>query len=79
LNDNFTFDTPRGIINAKSKKTVSITFIPQLRFDFDINLVCIARQRLDKEVQAGLQAQQQFIDKTVEKSFITVQARGDYP
>lgn len=28
LNDNFTFDTPKGIINAKSKKTVSITFVP---------------------------------------------------
>ena len=54
LNDNFTFDTPKGIINAKSKKTVSITFIPNLRFDFDINLVCVAKQRLDKEVQAGL-------------------------
>jgi hypothetical protein len=50
LIENFSFDTPRGIINAKSKKMVSITFTPKLRFDFDINLVCIARQRLDKEV-----------------------------
>jgi hypothetical protein len=56
LNENFNFDTPRGIINAKSKKTVTITFTPQLRFDFDINLVCIAKQRLDKEVQQGLQS-----------------------
>jgi len=43
LNENFKFDTPKGIINAKSKKTINITFTPQLRFDFDINLVCIAR------------------------------------
>jgi len=27
-----------------------ITFKPQLRFDFDINLVCIARERMDKDV-----------------------------
>lgn len=51
LSENFQFDTPRGIINAKSKKTINITFKPQLRFDFDINLVCIARERMDKELQ----------------------------
>lgn len=28
LNENFHFDTPKGIINAKSKKTISITFKP---------------------------------------------------
>ena len=54
LAENFQFGTPKGIINAKSKKTISITFKPQLRFDFDINLVCIARERMDKEVQQGL-------------------------
>lgn len=50
LSENFQFDTPRGIINAKSKKSIMITFKPQLRFDFDINLVCIARERMDKDV-----------------------------
>lgn len=50
LNENFHFDTPKGIINAKSKKTISITFKPQLRFNFDINLVCIAREHMDKQV-----------------------------
>lgn len=50
LGENFHFDTPKGIINAKSKKMISITFKPQLRFDFDINMVCIARERMDKEV-----------------------------
>ena len=50
LADNFHFDTPKGIINARSKKTISITFKPQLRFDFDINLVCVARERMDKDV-----------------------------
>jgi len=28
LGENFHFDTPKGIINAKSKKTISITFKP---------------------------------------------------
>jgi len=51
LGENFHFDTPKGIINAKSKKMISITFKPQLRFDFDINMVCIARERMDKDVQ----------------------------
>ena len=50
LNENFHFDTPKGIINAKSKKTISISFKPQLRFDFDINLVCVAREHMDKDV-----------------------------
>lgn len=79
LFENFQFDTPKGIINAKSQKVVSITFNPQLRFDFDINLVCIARQRMDKEVQAGVQMNQSFVEKVIEKSYITVQAKGDYP
>jgi hypothetical protein len=67
------------MINAKSKKTISITFKPQLRFDFDINLVCIARQRMDKEVVQSVSMNQTFEEKMVEKSFITVQAQGDYP
>ena len=28
LSENFHFDTPKGIINAKSKKVISITFKP---------------------------------------------------
>lgn len=79
LSENFQFDTPRGIINAKSKKSIMITFKPQLRFDFDINLVCIARERMDKDVQQSILATQNHTEKIVEKSFITVQAKGDYP
>lgn len=51
LEDCFKFDNPKGLINAKSKKKVNITFKPTLRFDFDIHLVCIAREKLAKEVQ----------------------------
>lgn len=79
LNENFHFDTPKGIINAKSKKTISITFKPQLRFDFDINLVCVARERMDKDVQSNIMQSQNYVEQVTEKSFITVQAKGDYP
>ena len=54
-------------------------FKPQLRFDFDINLVCIARERMDKETLAGVTATSNYTEKIVEKSFITVKAKGDYP
>jgi len=73
LTENFQFDMPRGIINAKSKKTVSITFKPQLRFDFDINMVCIARERMDKDVQQSIaQTNTRYIETMSEKSYITV-------
>ena len=51
LDDCFKFDNPKGLINGKTKKKVNITFKPTIRFDFDINLVCIARERLAKDVQ----------------------------
>jgi hypothetical protein len=78
LGENFHFDTPKGIINAKSKKMISITFKPQLRFDFDINMVCIARERMDKDVLNKI-SHSKYEETVVEKSFITVHAKGDYP
>jgi hypothetical protein len=36
LDDNFKFDHPKGLINAKTKKKLNITFRPTLRYDFDI-------------------------------------------
>ncbi len=50
LQECFKFDQPKGLINAKSKKKVNITFRPTLRFNFDINLVCVARERMAKEI-----------------------------
>lgn len=50
LEDCFKFDHPKGLINAKSKMKVNITFKPTLRFDFDIHLVCVAREKIAKEV-----------------------------
>jgi hypothetical protein len=50
LSECFKFDQPKGLLNARSKKQVNITFKPTLRFNFDINLVCVAREKLAKEV-----------------------------
>lgn len=58
---------------------MSITFSPQLRYDFDINLMCVARERMDKDIQATVTSAKGYSEVVVEKSFITVQARGDYP
>lgn len=52
LNENFQFDMPTGIINAKSKQTISITFKPQLRYEFDIDMVCVARERMDENLKS---------------------------
>jgi hypothetical protein len=50
LDECFKFDNPKGLLNAKSKKKVNITFKPTLRFDFDIHLVCCAKEKLSKDV-----------------------------
>lgn len=63
-------------MNAKSKKKVNITFKPNLRFNFDINLVCVAREKLAKEVPTMGKTLKENI---VEKSFIKIRAMGDYP
>jgi ribosome-binding factor A len=78
LEDCFKFDHPKGLINAKSKKKVNITFKPTLRFDFDIHLVCIAREKLGKELQATL-TKNTKAENIVEKSFIKIHAMGDFP
>ena len=82
LNENFQFDMPKGIVNARSKKTISITFKPQLRYDFDITMVCIAKERLDKDVAATIKRSQggkRHQEVAVEKAMIDVKAKGDYP
>ena len=46
LQECFRFDNHEGIVNAKSKKKVSITFKPNQRFEFNTNLVCVARDKM---------------------------------
>ena len=73
LDDCFKFDHPKGLINAKSKKKVNITFKPTLRFVFNIDLVCIAREKLVNEIKKDQQQQ------ITEKASIKIQAMGDFP
>ncbi len=51
LDECFKFDNPKGLINSKSKKKVNITFKPTLRFIFDIELACFAREKLTNEIK----------------------------
>lgn len=51
LEDCFKFDHPKGLINAKTKKKVNITFKPTLRNEFDIHLVCFAKEKPAKELE----------------------------
>jgi len=78
LQECFKFDHAKGLINAKSKKKVNITFKPNLRFEFEINLVSIAREKPSKEIQT---IKQKFNanEMIIEKSYINVHAYGDFP
>jgi ribosome-binding factor A len=51
LDECFKFDHSKGLINSKTKKKINITFKPTLRFDFDIHLVCVAKEKPTKEVE----------------------------
>ena len=50
LNECFKFDSHKGVVNAKSKKKVSITFKPNQRFEIETSLVCIAKEKMTKEL-----------------------------
>jgi len=86
LNECFKFDNHKGVVNSKSKKKVNITFKPSLRFEFDTNLVCIAREKMNKELSASVKLQRSkngdlVTENTgfVEKSMIKIHCKGDYP
>ena len=85
LNNCFKFDNHKGIVNAKSKKKVNITFKPNLRFEFDTSLVCVASEKMTKELATSvkLQTAQGMVKKPttghVEKAQIKIHCKGDYP
>ena len=84
LNECFKFDNHKGIVNAKSKKKVNITFKPNCRFEFDTILVCIAREKLTKDLSASLRQQDATLGGSlgkgfVEKDEIMIRCKGDYP
>ena len=57
LNNCFKFDNHKGIVNAKSKKKVNITFKPSIRFQFDTSLVCVASEKMTKDLSASIKLQ----------------------
>jgi len=57
LNNCFKFDNHKGVVNAKSKKKVNITFKPNLRFEFDTTLVCVASEKMTKDLNASIKLQ----------------------
>ena len=71
-------------MNAKSKKRVNITFKPSLRFEIETNLVCIAREKMTKELSQSmkLQKSQGILNHQTgyeEKASIKIHCKGDFP
>ena len=70
-------------MNAKSKKKVNLTFKPTQRFEFDTQLVCIAREKMSKELNNSMKIQKSAgtlsTPGAVEKSSIGIKCKGDYP
>ena len=84
LDSSFRFDSQKGLVNSKSKKKVNVTFKPHQRFDFDTQLVCLAGEKMAKEVTST----QKIISMTcavkqdhshLEKCAIPIRCKGDYP
>ena len=85
LNNCFKFDNHKGVVNAKSKKKVNITFKPNQRFNFETNLVRFSSDKMTKDLSTSikLQTAQGVIKKPVngqvEKAMIKIHCKGDYP
>ena len=85
LNNCFKFDNHKGVVNAKSKKKVNITFKPTLRFEFATSLVCVASEKMTKSLQSSIKLQQtqgtikKPVGGHVEKAQIQIHCKGDYP
>ncbi len=84
LNECFKFDHKKGIVNGKSKMKVNITFKPSCRFQFDTTLVCVAKEKMSKDLQQSIVMQktrsgEKVVPSIVEKSTISIKCKGDYP
>ena len=71
-------------MNAKSKKKVNITFKPNQRFEIETSLVCIAKEKMTKELSASmkLQKSQGLVNREAgyeEKASIKIHCKGDFP
>ena len=85
LNSCFKFDNHKGIVNAKSKKKVNITFMPSIRFEYETSLICVAREKMTKDLSSSLKLQtaqgiiKKSVEGQVEKASIKIHCKGDYP
>lgn len=75
LQENFNFDFKEGIVPALSKKKVKISFKPSLRFDYNIKLICNAREKPVDDLMATIK-QNAYLS---EKYSINIVAKGDFP
>ena len=63
---------------------VNITFKPSCRFQFETTLVCVAKEKMSKELAATIkmqktQAGEKITPNFSEKSNIKIKCKGDYP
>lgn len=85
LNECFRFDHKKGIVNGKSKMKVNITFKPSCRFQFETALICVAKEKMPKELTASVKEakSKSNSDKMqqghMEKASIQIKCKGDYP
>ena len=83
LSECFRFDHKRGIVNGKSKMKVNITFKPSCRFQFETTLVCVAREKMPKDLQAQVKQSRSLKTNAPkgmeEKASIQIKCKGDYP
>jgi hypothetical protein len=83
LDSSFRFDSQKGLVNSKSKKKVNVTFKPHQRFDFDTQLVCLAGEKMAKEVTTTQKIALALTGKKdishLEKCAIPIKCKGDYP
>ena len=84
LQECFRFDHRKGIINGKSKMKVNITFKPSCRFQFETNLVVVAREKMSKELSGSIKEKKSNNGEKIgpgfsEKASIQIKCKGDYP
>ena len=79
----FRFDSSKGLVNAKSKKKLQLTFKPTGRYDFATQLICESREFMTKELSKEVEykTQRKIFNPPgkVQKCAIHVKCMGDYP
>lgn len=63
---------------------VNITFKPSCRFQFETTLVCVAREKMSKDLAQSVMWQktksgEKPASSVIEKASISIKCRGDYP